>query len=101
MGLSCDDQDHGVTADDFAWDVLPEPQYLRFVSPEVADTGMEVDAERAAPTFEAFLGLAMVPGHPAAVLAAPVAATRVMAPADAQCTTLLAAAGITSESLWP
>jgi hypothetical protein len=56
MGLSCDDQDHGVTADDFAWDVLPEPQYPRFNSLDVADTGMEVDAEQAAPTFEAFLG---------------------------------------------
>lgn len=56
MGLSCDDQDHRVTADDFAWDVLPEPQYLRFTSLEVADTGIEVDAERAAPTFETFLG---------------------------------------------
>lgn len=56
MGLSCDDQEHRITADDFAWDVLPEPQYLRFTSLDVADTGMEVDAERAAPTFEAFLG---------------------------------------------
>ena len=101
MGLSCDDQDHGVTADDFAWDVLPEPQYLRFTSLEVADTGMEVDAERAAPAFEAFLGAWQWSLASCGSSCSTSRRDRVMALAGALCTTLLVAAGMTGESLRP
>ena len=55
MTRSGREHDHGVTADYLAFDMLSEPQYLSLAWPYLADTGVEVDAEWAAPAFEAFL----------------------------------------------
>ena len=64
-------------------------------------TGMEVDAERAAPTFEAFLGAWQWSRASCGSSCSIGRRDRVMALAGALCTTLLVAAGMTSESLRP